>query len=69
MKASTKLFSERDRKMISLLAEGHSYASISHNLGISEVIVEKHIRLMMKEMGFTTPFQLITWAYKDAIII
>jgi DNA-binding NarL/FixJ family response regulator len=69
MRSNTKLLSECDCKIISLLAEGHNYASISNNLGISEITVEDQIRLMMNEMGFTSPFQLITWAYQDAIIV
>lgn len=69
MRAERKLLSECDRKIIALIAEGYNYATISQQLGIKEMKVKKHIQLMMQEQGFTTPFQLITWAYHDAIII
>lgn len=55
--------------IIALIAEGYNYANISQQLGIKEIKVKKHIQMMMQEQGFTTPFQLITWAYHDAIII
>jgi DNA-binding NarL/FixJ family response regulator len=69
MRAERKLLSERDRKIISLLAEGYNDASISEFMGMSEAKVCRHIRTMMQMQNFTYPYQLITWAYQDAIII
>lgn len=69
IKNERRLLSERDRTIIALIAEGYSFAGISESLGIKETTVRKQVRMMMQEHGFTTPFQLITWAYQDAIIV
>ncbi len=69
MRAEQKLLSECDRKIIALIADGYTYSSISQQLGIKEFKVKIHIQIMLQEHGFATPFQLITWAYHDAIII
>lgn len=69
MKSEKKLIGECDRKIIALIADGYDYTGISQQLGIKEVKVKKHIQMMMQDHGFTTPFQLITWAYQDAILI
>ena len=69
MTTNAKLLSERDRKIISLIAEGYSYSNISQVLSLKEATVKKHVQLIMRERGFTTPFQLITWAYQEAIIV
>ena len=69
MRASAKLLNERDLQIIFQMAEGQSYSSISNNLGLKEITVKKMIRVMMQERGFTSPYQLITWAYQDALIV
>ena len=69
MKRERRILKERDREIIALIADGHNYTSISQKLGIKEDTLKKYIRTMMQEQGFTSPFQLITWAYQDAIIV
>ncbi|HEY4650160.1 MAG TPA: helix-turn-helix transcriptional regulator [Pontibacter sp.] len=68
MDRHVRLLSERERKIIELLAEGHSDDSISRKLKVPEARVKHYVRNMLHKQGFVSPYQLINWAYREAII-
>ncbi|WP_162426826.1 response regulator transcription factor [Pontibacter pudoricolor] len=68
MERHVQILSDRERKVLALLADGYSEAKISSKMHISEQTVRKHIRNMLVKQGFVSPYQLINWAYKEAVI-
>ncbi|MER2996776.1 response regulator transcription factor [Pontibacter populi] len=68
MDRHVQILSEREQKVLALLADGYTEARISSEMQISEQAVRKHIRNMLVKQGFVSPYQLINWAYKEAVI-
>jgi len=51
-------FSERDRKLVVLLAQGHTDASAARRLGVSPRSVSNMVRSLMDRLGVDNRFQL-----------
>ena len=68
MNKSVKLLSDRERKIIKYLADGYSQETISATLRIPEPEVNRYIHKMLRKQGFVNPYQLIHWAYREAIV-
>lgn len=48
---------QRQRRVLGLLAEGHSNKQIARTLGISEVTVKAHVSSILRKFGFTNRTQ------------
>jgi DNA-binding NarL/FixJ family response regulator len=68
MKKDVKLLSDLERNIIKHMADGHSYDTISENLKIPASEVTRYIQKMLHKQGFVSPYQLIHWAYQEAIV-
>ncbi|MEJ8755639.1 LuxR C-terminal-related transcriptional regulator [Pontibacter sp. H259] len=68
MERQVALLSIRERKILELLAQGYSDAVISSMISVPESTVRKNIHNMLLKQGFVSHFQLINWAYREAII-
>ena len=63
-----KLFSEREREILKLIAQEHSSKQIADILFISERTVESHKRNMMKKADTNTSIGLVNFGYKNNLI-
>ena len=68
MDRNVYILSDCEQQILNLLAEGHSESAISSQLLITEEAVRRYIRNMLLTQGFVSTYQLINWAYKEAII-
>nr|MBJ6118334.1 helix-turn-helix transcriptional regulator [Pontibacter sp. BT310]MBR0570761.1 helix-turn-helix transcriptional regulator [Microvirga sp. STS03]MBW3365187.1 helix-turn-helix transcriptional regulator [Pontibacter populi] len=68
MERHVQILSDRERQVLAMLADGYTEARISSELHITEQTVRKHIRNMLFKQGFVSSYQLINWAYKEAVI-
>jgi DNA-binding CsgD family transcriptional regulator len=68
MHKNAPLLSSRERKIIALLAEGHTPAKIGSLLKISAPDVQQLIQQILHKQGFENSYQLISWAYREAIL-
>ncbi|MEQ9424159.1 MAG: response regulator transcription factor [Cyclobacteriaceae bacterium] len=64
----TKLFSDREREILKLIAEEFSSRQIAEELFISERTVETHRRNMMKKAGTNTTIGLMKFGYENNLI-
>ncbi len=64
----TKLFSDREREILKLIAKELSSKQIAHQLFISERTVETHRRNMMKKSGKNTTVGLINFGYENNLL-
>lgn len=72
--AETHLFespivSKKEIEVLALASEGFAYKEIAEKLGISQSAVEKRIRPMFKKFDVTGLPQLISFAYKNRILL
>lgn len=63
-----KLFSDREREILKLIAQEHSSKKIADILFISERTVESHKRNMMKKAGTNTSIGLVNFGYQNKLI-
>lgn len=63
-----KLFSDREREILKLIAQEHSSKQIANVLFISERTVESHKRNMMKKAGTNTSIGLVNFGYQNNLI-
>lgn len=63
-----KLFSDREREILKLIAQEHSSKQIAEALFISERTVESHKRNMMKKAGTHTSIGLLNFGYQNNLI-
>ncbi|MDW3194273.1 MAG: response regulator transcription factor [Cytophagales bacterium] len=63
-----KLFSDREREILKLIAQEHSSKQIADILFISERTVESHKRNMMKKAGTNTSIGLVNFGYQNNLI-
>ena len=68
MYKNAPLLSARERRIIELLAEGQSHARIASQLRLTTPEVQLRVQKMLHKQGFESPFQLISWAYREAIL-
>lgn len=68
MERNVQILSDREQQILFLLADGHPETAISNRLLITEEAVKENIRNMLLKQGFVSTYQLINWAYKEAII-
>ncbi|NDK55806.1 response regulator transcription factor [Pontibacter fetidus] len=68
MERNVQLLSPREQQILYLLADGHPETDISRQLLITEEAVKADIRNMLLKQGFVSTYQLINWAYREAII-
>ena len=64
-KQEQKLFSDREREILKLIAQEHSSKQIADILFISERTVESHKRNMMKKADTNTSIGLVNFGYKN----
>jgi len=67
-KQEQKLFSDREREILKLIAMEHSSKQIADILFISERTVESHKRNMMKKADTNTSIGLVNFGYKNNLI-
>lgn len=63
-----KLFSDREREILKLIAKEFSSRQVAKELFISERTVETHRRNMMKKAGTSTTIGLINFGYENKLI-
>ena len=63
-----KLFSDREREILKLIAREHSSKQIADILFISERTVESHKRNMMKKAGTNTSIGLVNFGHQNNLI-
>ena len=68
MERNVQILSDREQQILFLLADGYPETAISNRLLITEEAVKENIRNMLLKQGFVSTYQLINWAYKEAII-
>lgn len=68
MKRHLQLLSNRERRIIELLANGNSEADIALELGLPNAIIHRYVENMLQKQGFVNSYQLICWAYREAIL-
>jgi DNA-binding CsgD family transcriptional regulator len=68
MERNVQILSDREQQILYLLADGQPEISISNHLLITEEAVKEDIRNMLLKQGFVSTYQLINWAYREAII-
>jgi DNA-binding NarL/FixJ family response regulator len=51
------------------MAEGYTNKQIGEKQGISEAAVQEYLHEMMEKQGFYHSFQLISWAYREGVLI
>jgi DNA-binding NarL/FixJ family response regulator len=68
MERNVYILNDCEQQILHLLADGHPETSISNQLLITEESVKENIRNMLLKQGFVSTYQLINWAYKEAII-
>lgn len=68
MDKHVQLLTDKERQILLMLAEGYSDDAISNQMHIPEQSVKKHIQDMLLKQGFVSQYQLISWAYREAII-
>lgn len=68
MERNVQILSDREQQILYLLADGYPETSISKQLLITEEAVKEDIRNMLLKQGFVSTYQLINWAYREAVI-
>jgi DNA-binding NarL/FixJ family response regulator len=58
----------RERQILHLVAEGHSYAEIAERLVISPRTVESHCHSMMRKLGISSRAQVIRYALQRGLL-
>lgn len=70
LKEATKApaLSPREREVLSLIAAGHSNASLSERLHISEKTAEKHRASLMRKLGVHSVSELMVYALRRGLL-
>ena len=66
---ATKLVSNRELKVLALIALGYSSQQIGEALTITKNTVQTHRRNMLKKTGFNNTQQLVGWGYRERLLI
>jgi len=67
-KSFFKIFTEREREILKLIAQGDSNKKIAKNLGISVRTVEHHRAKIMKKLNFSKIADLVRYAIKQGLV-
>ena len=65
--SGTSPLSEREREVLQLVARGHTYKSIGHDLFIAERTVENHVRNILGKLHLSRKQELIRYALEHGI--
>ncbi|MBC5774745.1 response regulator transcription factor [Pontibacter sp. KCTC 32443] len=68
MYKNTPILSTRERRIIELMAEGCTAETIGNQMNLSTSEVQQRIQKMLQKQGFESTYQLISWAFREAII-
>ncbi|MBB6610666.1 helix-turn-helix transcriptional regulator [Pontibacter sp. Tf4] len=68
MEKHVRILSNRERKIIELLAQGCTEKQIGDELGLPAAVIKRHVQNMLLKKGFVNPYQLICWAYREYIL-
>ncbi len=68
MNRNVQILSDYELNVIRLLAEGYSQKTISKQMKTSEEEVNQLLSDILRKQGFASSFELIHWAYEEAII-
>lgn len=63
-----RAFTNRERQMIELVAEGYSSYDIAYMLGISDLTVARHRQSMRKKLAVTTANKVIRYAIDTGLV-
>ncbi|MCC9168349.1 response regulator transcription factor [Pontibacter harenae] len=64
-----KPLSRRQLEILSLLEGGLNCRQISVQLGLREAIVEAHYHMMLRKLNLNDSYQLISWAYREGVLV
>ena len=67
-KRSTTHLTPREREVVTLLAEGYSYAQIAGQLGISENTLKTHIKRIYSKLKVHNRTQAVLSAQRQSLI-
>lgn len=62
-----KILTQREREVLSELAQGRSNAQIAHRLGIAEKTVKTHVSSILGKMGLADRTQAALYAVKHGL--
>jgi len=58
---------EREREVVTLIAQGRTNGEIASQLVLSKRTVEKHIANILSKLGLTSRAQIVRWAMEHHI--
>lgn len=58
-------FTEREREILCVLADGHSNKQIARLLGISDATVKVHIKHLLRKLNVTSRLEAAVWALQN----
>jgi NarL family two-component system response regulator LiaR len=62
------LLSEREREMLSLIANGHSNSEIAQRLVISEKTVKSHVGNILSKLHLADRTQVAVFAWREGLV-
>ncbi len=65
--AAAQELTERERKVVVLIARGLSNGEIANELVLSKRTVEKHIANILSKLGLTNRAQIVRWAIENGL--
>jgi DNA-binding NarL/FixJ family response regulator len=65
---SNTLLSKQERRILKLIAEGHTSTKIAAELNISSLTVKAHRRNMMRKLGVDNSAALISTAFAKGLL-
>ena len=69
MEHDEKPLSQKQLEILSLLQDGLNCRQVGARLGLSEAVVEAHYRMMLRRLELNDSYQLISWAYKEGVLV
>ena len=63
----TQVLSAREREVVGLVAQGHTYKAVAEDLFISPKTVENHVRNIMAKLHLSRRHELVRWAVDRGI--
>ncbi len=58
----------RERGVLTMLAEGHSYSEVGHSLGVSENTVRSHVRSIYEKLGVSSKTEAVMTALRLGLV-
>ncbi|MFD2247717.1 response regulator transcription factor [Pontibacter ruber] len=68
MTRNLKQLTNKECRVIALLADGLTNGQIGERFSWSENQVEQCHQKMLRKLGFSHSYQLISWAYREGIL-